>query len=94
MLDARTLTDPINAALVTALWHSSVPLSAVRYVEHYTKHPGSSKYAEVIAAHLTALEAVGVVKVERFDGGDAFYVLGGENSSDAIRRLGLSRKGR
>jgi hypothetical protein len=89
-LGNETIADPINRALIEALWHSSVPLSAARYVEDYTGNAGSSAYVDVIAAHLAALEAASVVRVNRFEDGDAFYVLGGDNASEAVRRLELA----
>jgi hypothetical protein len=93
-LDNETIRDPINRALVEALWHSSEALSAARYVSEYTAHEGSSTYAEVIASRLAALEALGVVKVDRVEAGEIFYVLGGVNASEAVRRLELAGDGR
>jgi hypothetical protein len=93
-LDNDTITDPINRALISALWHSSVPLSATRYVDEYTHHGDSPTYADVITARLAALEAVGVVKVDRVENGDAFYVLAGDNAGEAVRRLELAGDGR
>ncbi|MBS0592012.1 MAG: hypothetical protein JSR84_00935 [Proteobacteria bacterium] len=93
-LDNETITDPINRALISALWHSHVALSATSYVDEYTNHGGSPTYANVIAARLVALEAVGVVRVDRVADGEAFYVLGGVNASEAVRRLELAGDGR
>lgn len=93
-LDNDTITDPVNRALISALWHSHVALSATSYVEEYTGHAGSPTYATVIAGRLAALEAVGVVKVDRVDDGEAFYVLGGDNAGEAVRRLELAGDGR
>jgi hypothetical protein len=91
-LGNETVADPINRALIEALWHSSVPLSAALYVGDYTGNAGSSAYVDVISAHLAALEAASVVKVDHVEaGGDAFYVLGGDNAGEAVRRLELAQ---
>jgi len=89
-----TITDPINRALIEALWHSSVPLSAERYVSEYTEHRDSSTYAEVIASRLAGLEGAGVTEVDHVEDRQTFYVLAGVNASEAVRRLGLAGDGR
>lgn len=89
-LDNDTVTDPINRALIAALWnHRPRPLSAGRFAQEYTQHGNSPTYADVIDGRLEALEAVGVVKVDRVEDGASFYVLGGANAREAVRRLDL-----
>lgn len=86
-IDGDTIKHPARAQLVTALWHSSEPLSARRYRDDYTE---GELAISAIEYHLRTLESGGVVALADERGGERFYVIAGANASEAVRGLGLT----
>jgi DNA-binding transcriptional ArsR family regulator len=84
------ISDPMRRRLIQALWHSSEALSAPRFVDEYD----DKAEMKDVEYHLRQLEGAGVVEVARVEDGAAYFVLGGANASEAVRRLGLSASGR
>lgn len=80
---------PIRKRLIEALWHSSGPLSARRFLSEYVDD-GTS--LATISYHLRVLERDGITEPVEGDENpvECSYVLGGPKCSEAVRRLGLA----
>lgn len=87
----RAVKHPIREAAIKALWHSGEPLSAAHLSRDYLK---GSESIGTVNYHLQTLERDGVLHLDHEQvlpgSTERFYVVGGENSAEAIRRLKLS----
>lgn len=88
----QALAHPLRKRLVIALWHSSEPLTAGRIEDEYLDDEQAD--LGTIAYHLRVLERVRVVEAADLPAGPTSpvrgVVLGGENASEAVRRLGIA----
>ena len=85
------LGHELRGRIVVALWHSSIPLSAPRLRDDYL--PDVKGVLTGLSYHLRVLERAGVIEVQSVEREHPCYVVGGPNSSEAVRRLNLSNGG-
>lgn len=86
----KALKHPVRQRFVAALWGSAEPLTATWIADEYLDDEENNPLGTV-AYHLGVLKAAEVVKVA--EPPVPGFVLGGDNASEAIRRLGLTRGG-
>jgi len=86
------IKHPIRKRLIEALWHSSEPLSPLRFHSEYVN--GEEVTLPTVSYHCRVLERDGIAKLDRevpdWGSVERFYILDGPNSGEAVRRLQLT----
>lgn len=89
----QTIEHPTRRRWIEALWHSSEALSPRRFHAEYLDDAEASQ--STAAYHVNVLVSEGIVTLDRADNTgngalERFFVLGGPNSAEAVRRLALT----
>lgn len=89
----QTIKNPTRRKWIEALWHSSEALSPRRFHSEYLD--GDSATLSTATYHVNVLASEGIVMLDRSEPNgsgalERFFVLGGPNSAEAVRRLELT----
>jgi hypothetical protein len=90
---AHAIKHPIRCRLIEAMWHSAEPLPPLRF---YSEYVDPDKVTlDQVTYHARQLEKGGIISAEGSELSEGFeqscFVLDGENSSEAVRRLELTK---